>query len=134
MTRDQAALLRKARENITAARLLAEKRLYDVAVSRAYYAMFYLAEALLLGDGLAFSKHSAVTSAFGQQFAKTDRVPRQLHRYLIDAQDSRVAADYDVRSRLSSESAILHIAHAEQFLEVAERLIGPIPPDEEEQP
>ena len=35
------------------------------AASRAYYAMFYAAEALLQSRGLAFSKHSAVHAAFG---------------------------------------------------------------------
>ncbi len=44
---------------------------YDFAVSHFYYAMFYLAEALLLTKGLRFSKHSAVIAAFGEHFAKT---------------------------------------------------------------
>jgi uncharacterized protein (UPF0332 family) len=44
--------------------------------------MFYVAQAFLLGDGLAFSKHSAVISAFGQHFTKTGRAPADFHRYL----------------------------------------------------
>ena len=64
MTSDQAALLRKAHTSLRAARLLAKDQLYDFAVSRAYYTMFYMAEALLLGQGLSYSKHSAVLAAF----------------------------------------------------------------------
>lgn len=71
MIPEQAALLRKAQDSLRAARLLADQQLYDFAVSRAYYAMFYVAQAFLLGEGLSFSKHSAVIAAFGQQFAKT---------------------------------------------------------------
>ena len=43
---------------------------YDVAISRAYYAMFYSATALLLTKGISRSKHSGVYSAFGQHFVK----------------------------------------------------------------
>jgi len=64
MTSDQAALLRKAHSSLHAAKLLAGEKLFDFAVSRAYYTMFYVAEALLLGQGLSFSKHSAVLAAF----------------------------------------------------------------------
>ncbi|MEW6378168.1 MAG: HEPN domain-containing protein [bacterium] len=55
MTVEQTALLQKSQESLRAARLLAEQGFYDFAVSRAYYAMFYVAEAFLLGEGLAYS-------------------------------------------------------------------------------
>lgn len=60
MTSEKAALIQKARASLDAARLLAKQGHFDFAVSRAYYAMFYVAEALLLDEGLVFSKHSAV--------------------------------------------------------------------------
>jgi predicted nucleic acid-binding protein len=60
VTREQRALVDKARESVRAAKLLSGEELHDFAVSRAYYAMFYLAEALLLSAEMAFSKHSAV--------------------------------------------------------------------------
>ncbi len=52
MKPEQAALLRKAESSLKAARLLASEAYHDFAASRAYYAMFYAAEALLLGAGL----------------------------------------------------------------------------------
>ena len=58
----------------------------DYATSRAYYAMFYVTEVFLEGDGLACSKHAAVIAAFGREFAKTNRVPSEFHRFLIEAQ------------------------------------------------
>ena len=83
MTPEQAALLKKAKDSLDAARLLVERGFYDFAVSRSYYAMFYVAQAFLLGEGLSFSKHSAVIAAFGQRFIKTGEVPQEFHRYLI---------------------------------------------------
>jgi uncharacterized protein (UPF0332 family) len=58
MMPEQVALLQKAQDSLRGARLLAGDGLYDFAVSRAYYTMFYAAEALLLGQRLSFSKHS----------------------------------------------------------------------------
>ena len=89
MTPDQAKLLAWAKEDARAATILAAEGLRRQAVSRAYYAMFCAARALLLADGLQFSSHSAVIAAFGKQFARTERLPRELHRYLID----KLAAD-----------------------------------------
>ena len=125
MTPAQAALVRKARESLEAAQLLAERGFYDFAVSRAYYAMFYLAEALLLGEGLAFSKHSAVIAAFGQHFTKMRRVPAEFHRYLIEGGSSRNVGDYDVSSRLSEADAREQIARGLEFLDLATRFLDP---------
>jgi uncharacterized protein (UPF0332 family) len=58
--------------------------------------MFYVAQALLLEEKLTYSRHSAVISAFGQRLAKTGGVPAAFHRYLIEAQESRDIADYDI--------------------------------------
>lgn len=82
MTTEQEALVAKARESVRAARLLAAEGMHGFAVSRAYYAMFYLAEALLLGEGLAYSKHSAVIAAFGRHFVKSTGCKKNLQFYL----------------------------------------------------
>ena len=90
--------------------------LYDFAVSRAYYAMLYSAEALLLQQDLRFSSHGAVIAAFGQRFAKPEVIPRRFHHYLIDAQDSRVQGDYDIRSTQTADDAGLAINRAHEFI------------------
>lgn len=123
MTPEQAALMDKARQSLRAAKLLEAEGLYDFAVSRAYYTMFYVAEALLLGNGLAFSRHSAVISAFGQQFAKTGRVPAEFHRYLIEGQDKRNVGDYDIGPALDAHEAAGEISRAQQFLELADGML-----------
>ena len=90
--------------------------------------MFYIAQAFLLGQGLAFSSHAAVISAFGQQFARTGCVPVDFHRYLIDAQDSRNRGDYSTAPNITEADAAQLIAHAEQFLEFAQQQIDSLPP------
>lgn len=130
MTPEQADLLAEAQRSLAAARLLESNGYGGFAASRAYYAMFYCAEALLLGKGLAFSKHSAVHGAFGQHFAKTGLVPAELHRDLIRGAEVREAADYGKGQRITPQECEVQVANAERFIAVAQRLLGPLPAEE----
>ena len=125
MTNDEiAGLLDKARDSIGAAHLLAEGGFYAVAVSRAYYTMFYCAKALLLKHGQSFSKHSAVVAGFGKQFAATQRMAPELHRFLLDAFEARQSADYDQFAEVCAEDAREHIRRAEKFLAATEHYLS----------
>ena len=124
MTAEQAGLLAKARRSIRSARVLLVEGDCDTAVSRAYYAMFYVAEALLLSKDMAFSTHSAVGAAFGKEFARTGLVPAELHRHLMDAADARNISDYQLVSRQTAESASQHIDRAERLLSVGEQFLA----------
>jgi uncharacterized protein (UPF0332 family) len=95
----------------------------EFAAARAYYVMFYAAQALLLGEGVEFKKHSAVIAAFGERFAKTGRIPTQFHRYLIRGQEARTIGDYSTKSVDQTESAD-QLQRAAEFLEMAERTLG----------
>lgn len=88
------SLLEKATKSQEAARKLFDLGYPSFAVSRSYYAMFYAAQALLLTKELAFSKHSAVISAFGQHFVKKGLLPEELHAYFREAFDKRTKGDY----------------------------------------
>jgi uncharacterized protein (UPF0332 family) len=124
MMLDQSALLEKAHASLMAAQLLNDQGFHDFATSRAYYAMFNVAEALLLGEGLTFSKHSAVIAAFGKSFVKTGRLPERLHRYMIEGQESRNVGDYDVEPGLTEQEAATLISRAGEFIDLAERLLA----------
>jgi uncharacterized protein (UPF0332 family) len=101
VTPEQEGLFQKARRNIRSAKLLVADSDYDTAVSRAYYAMFYIAEALLLSRGLAYSKHSAVIAAFGREFAKAGVVPPEFHAHLRAASEARNISDYQLASHVT---------------------------------
>lgn len=86
--------------------------------------MFYVAEAFLLGKGMAFSKHAGVHSAFGKHFVKTGIVPPEFHGYLIHGMEIRHAGDYGTVASVPQGESENQIAHAEKFLELAERFFG----------
>ncbi len=108
--------LEKAQENLSAAELLYEQHYYDIAASRAYYAMFYAAQAALLTKNLTFTKHSAVIAAFGKEFAKTGEIDPKLHRYLTSAQEARNLGDYGSDVYIPAEEAERLIGWAKEFL------------------
>jgi len=117
MTIEQTRLIEKAQKSLDAAQQLNATGYPEFAVSRAYYAMFYLASAFLEGKGLNFSKHSAVIAAFGQQFVKTGEIPSQYHRYLIDAEKTRCNADYSTLFAITEAETQLYIDNAKDFLD-----------------
>jgi len=125
MMPEQDTLFVQAQSSLKAARLLQSAGLYGFAASRAYYAMFYIAEAFLLGKGLSFSKHSAVHAAFGEHFVKAGQVSKEFHNYLIHGMEVRHAGDYGGPETVSMEECADQIAHAEKFLELATLIIAP---------
>lgn len=114
-------LIKKAQESLDAARLLLEEGFIDIAAGRAYYTMFYIAQAFLLSEGQSYSKHSAVIAAFGRDFVKAGKIDPKFHRYLIDAQEVRLIADYRGEP-LNGGEAQLQIDRAEEFLKLADQL------------
>lgn len=111
------AFIAKAQDSLAASKLLTANGLHDFAASRAYYTM--------LDKGLSFSSHAAVVSAFGREIAKPEIVPVQFHRYLLDAQDKRTQADYeiDADAKLMAEDVQQLIEQSEQFIQLAESLL-----------
>jgi uncharacterized protein (UPF0332 family) len=114
-----ALLLKRAEENIRGARVLLKEKLAGPAASRTYYAMFYIAQVLLFSLGLSFSKHSAVISRFGQEFAKTKKLDPVFHQYLIDGFEARQLADYGITEDMGHEQVSRMIENAEAFLKAA---------------
>ncbi|MGA3028340.1 MAG: HEPN domain-containing protein [Bryobacteraceae bacterium] len=117
-------MLTKASRSLAAARRLAADGDLDFAVSRAYYAMFYTAQAFLLARGLRFSRHSAVIAAFGQEFAKDDETLREFHHGIVEAQDARNAGDYQIELILAEEDVQAHLDRADRFIQLAEQILA----------
>lgn len=117
-------LLAKAQDAIEAAELLLRNGKNSVAAGRAYYAMFYVAEALLFEKGMEFRRHSGVHGAFGDHFAKSGELDSKFHRYLLDAFESRLEADYGVDIVLSESAVEEMIERAKEFLVTARQYLG----------
>jgi uncharacterized protein (UPF0332 family) len=122
MSGEQAAALGRSRQELRAARLLAEGGFGAQAISRAYFAAFFAAEAALLLLGETRSKHSGVISAFGRRVVREGGLEQSRGRYLRSLFERRNEADYGSRS-VTAEEAEEALRDAETFVEAVARWI-----------
>lgn len=113
--------LEKAEEAIVAAQQLLTDGHAEFAAGRAYYAMFYVAEALLNEKDLRFRKHGGVHGAFGEHFSKTGVLDQKYHQWLLAAFEERITADYEVGESIEAGKAETMIQQASEFLQAAQQ-------------
>jgi uncharacterized protein (UPF0332 family) len=94
---------------------------FHVTISRAYYAMFYAANALLASKKITRSKHSGVLSAFGENFVRTGEIEPEYAKMLVNAFDSRLDSDYDVTFMVERSTAEKILNDAGIFVERIQR-------------
>jgi len=119
MTEQTRKFFDKANRAVHAAETLLKGGDFDFATGRAYYAMLYAAEALLVERDLRFRKHGSVHAAFGEHFAKSGVLDSKYHRWLLDAYDQRILGDYGVEGVLTKEDVARMIEQAREFVSVA---------------
>jgi uncharacterized protein (UPF0332 family) len=130
VSQEVSGLLSKAERSIAAAGMLLRTGDTDFAASRAYYAMSYAAEALLLSRGLSFNKHTGVHAAFGKHFTKSGEFHAKYHRWLLEAFAARIAGDYGADVVLENAEVEETIQRAHAYLRATrEYLHGPLDMD-----
>ena len=118
-----AANLERAEKSIQAAAELAASGFYDFVASRAYYAAFYAATAVLLDEGLEFSKHSGVIASIHQRLVKTGKLDKEQGKELNWLFELRNVGDYGVTIHVSQQDAERSVQVAENFLRVIKSLL-----------
>jgi len=118
-----ASNLERAKTNLSAAKELLDKNYYDIAASRAYYAAFYSASALLLNENIDTSKHSGVIALIHQHFVKTGKLDKEQGRNLNWLFELRGVGDYGVSVHVASGEAHRAVKVAETFLDSVNRIL-----------
>lgn len=113
-------LLDKALDTIEVAEAILDMGKPEIAAGRAYYAMFYIAEALLYEKGLEFNAHGQVIGAYGREFAKTKELDPKYHKNLRSGFDLRISGDYEVDTNITNQLVVNMIHQAREFLEAAQ--------------
>ena len=118
-----AANLERAEASIQAAKALADEGFYDFVASRAYYAAFYAATAVLLCEELEYRKHSGVISAIHRDFIRTGRLDKRYGKDLNWLFELRGIGDYGAMVHVSQHDAQKAVSLAEEFLDAIQGLI-----------
>ena len=106
-----------ANEELDTAELLVNAGRYRLCLSRSYYAMYYMSQALLLSEGFESSTHKGLLKLLGLHFVKTGKISNDLAKSLASAYDDRQMSDYNVRFEPTKEEALEAIAEARRFIE-----------------
>ena len=116
-------LIEKAEKFLSTAEQALNTGDHDSCVSRCYYAMFFMAEAMLLTKSLTASSHKGVISLFGEHFVKTKILERESGKALNDAYDKRLVGDYGVGFTVSNQQAKDLLETARNFVRKLENYL-----------
>lgn len=119
-------LEKAARKLAVAERLLAAGD-FDDAVSRAYYAAFHAAQAVLLTEGQRAETHRGLVTLFGLLLVKPGKIDLRFGRFLANLKDDREAGDYEAFSFVDEGKAGLALDEARAFLAEARRYLAALP-------
>jgi uncharacterized protein (UPF0332 family) len=109
-------LIQKAKRYLRTAELALKDGDYDSCVSRCYYAMFFMAEALLLTKELRAASHKGVISLFGEHFIKTGIFNDDLGKSLRRSYDIRQKGDYAIGFMVNKKDAEERLEKAKTFV------------------
>ncbi|TET61046.1 MAG: HEPN domain-containing protein [Promethearchaeota archaeon] len=110
-------LIEKAKKFMKSAKLLLDVDDFDSSVSRIYYAMHYMVEALLLTKNLRIKSHRGLISIFGREFIKTKIFPKEVGRQLKDAFDKRQIGDYEISVKINKKDVEELLKIGQGFIE-----------------
>ena len=109
-------LVEKADQNIgDASFLMNEQESYASSVSRAYYAMFYTGQALLLTERVITKSHSGLANQLGEYLIKPGKLPTAASKLLKQVFTQRQISDYEIVTDVSRETAETVLAQATEF-------------------
>ncbi len=115
--------LERAREELATASENVAHGHYRAAVSRAYYAVFYMASAALFSQSIQRAKHSGIESAFAEFLVRPGRIEPEFGRLYQKARRQREEADYADDIDIDEAAARQTVADATHFVDRLERFL-----------
>ncbi|MEJ2732277.1 MAG: HEPN domain-containing protein [Anaerolineae bacterium] len=119
--REARLYIRNAHEMLQVAALNLSEDFHGSAVNRAYYAIFYAANALLATQGLTRSKHSGVIAAFRERFVKTGLIEVEYSDLYGRVMENRHVSDYEIEVPVERQVAARALDDAQRFVERVEQ-------------
>jgi uncharacterized protein (UPF0332 family) len=115
--------LERAREELETSRENLAHGHVRAAVSRAYYAIFYMASAALFSQSVQRAKHSGIESAFSQYLVKPGHIEPEFSYIYQQARRQREEADYADIPVIDEAAARQTLVDADHFVDRLERFL-----------
>lgn len=123
MDASHAELLQKAQTYLRSSAVLLELEDFDSCASRAYFAMFYAAQALVMEEQGKVGAGRGIRSAFNQLFVDTGRLPRRAGDAFDRIAEYQEVGDYAHHFAISESQAEWALQEAEAFVNSIARML-----------
>ncbi|MEM1242039.1 MAG: HEPN domain-containing protein [Cyanobacteria bacterium P01_H01_bin.26] len=108
--------LELAEEELQASRLLLDNKHYRSCISRAYYAMYYATQALLIDRNITSRTHKGILQQFSQTFVQSGDLPSSMAKNLKKTYGLRQLSDYEEAVTLTEELATQALKASTEFV------------------
>jgi uncharacterized protein (UPF0332 family)/predicted nucleotidyltransferase len=96
---------------------------YLLVANRAYYAIFYAANAVLATEGRQLSRHPAVLARFRELFVKAGAIEASYLQDYEEVMKRRHLSDYDLHALVSADFVRVSLEAAQRFVSRIERYL-----------
>jgi uncharacterized protein (UPF0332 family) len=115
--------LKRAHRDLSAAKDNLDLGYAHIAVSRAYYAMFYAVSALLAIQGIYHTRHEKLQAVFHENYVKTGKIEPAFYEMIVNVFKARLQSDYKVKRNMDGETAAAALGTAKRFVGEVERVL-----------
>lgn len=116
--------LKKADESLKAAEILLANGLAGEAISKLYYAVFNVANALLVKSNLAPKTHSGVKSLFHKEFILSGIIEYELGKLYDNLLARRFEADYESFALIDENDMPQYVSGVKKLIAKAKHIAG----------
>ena len=117
--------LNRAYEMIEDVKILIERKRWNTAGNRLYYACFYAVGALLIKNDVVTSTHGGVRRKFGELFVHTGLISKDMAKLYTELFDNRQQGDYSDFYDLDEDTVSRFLQPSIDFIAEIEKLINP---------
>jgi uncharacterized protein (UPF0332 family) len=114
---------RRGDEALRAAEELLRLGLHNDAISRAYYAAYHWARAVLFTQSMESKTHRGTNQLLGLHFVRPGRLSQQSTTLLAQLEDRREASDYTAAIRFTRDDARESVEQARSFVALCRPLV-----------
>ena len=116
--------LKRAKDTLEDARILADGERWNSAINRLYYSAFYAVIALLLHHNYKSTTHNGVKSLFSEHFIKTKVLPEEMGNKYSQLFTWRQKGDYADLFDFSQEKVLPYFEPVKRLIELVESKIS----------
>lgn len=116
--------LRRAKETLDDAHLLADNGKWNSAINRLYYSAYYAVMALLLNSDHNPTTHNGAKHNFSEHYIKTEIIPKELGKIYSQLFTWRQKGDYDDLFDFDEGKVMPYFEPVSKLIKTIENLLG----------